>query len=118
MELRRTLLVLAGAASVTAILSLPAMAADPIKMGLLEDVSGDLALMGMPKLHGAQLAVDELLADGFRDGVCQARRGAGAGIMAGMHGCPRKGFPGRIVQRSAPGFAMIRNAHGLEQRSW
>jgi len=60
MELRRTLLVLAGAASVTAILSLPAMAADPIKMGLLEDVSGDLALMGMPKLHGAQLAVEEI----------------------------------------------------------
>jgi urea ABC transporter substrate-binding protein len=60
MELRRTLLVLAGAASVTAMLSLPAMAADPIKMGLLEDVSGDLALMGMPKLHGAQLAVEEI----------------------------------------------------------
>src|SRR5688572_6594210 len=60
MELRRTLRVLAGAASVTAMLSLPAMAADPIKMGLLEDVSGDLALMGMPKLHGAQLAVEEI----------------------------------------------------------
>ena len=60
MELRRTLLVLAGAVSVTAMLSLPAMAADPIKMGLLEDVSGDLALMGMPKLHGAQLAVEEI----------------------------------------------------------
>jgi branched-chain amino acid transport system substrate-binding protein len=60
MEFRRTLLVLAGAASVTAMLSLPAMAADPIKMGLLEDVSGDLALMGMPKLHGAQLAVEEI----------------------------------------------------------
>lgn len=60
MELRRSLLVLAGAASVAAMLAAPALAADPIKMGLLEDVSGDLALMGMPKLHGAQLAVEEI----------------------------------------------------------
>ena len=38
----------------------PAMAADPIKIGLLEDVSGDLALIGMPKLHGSELAVEEI----------------------------------------------------------
>ncbi|MBF5007137.1 urea ABC transporter substrate-binding protein [Diaphorobacter caeni] len=36
------------------------MAADPIKIGLLEDVSGDLALIGMPKLHGSELAVEEI----------------------------------------------------------
>src|SRR6185312_14656603 len=36
-------------------------AADPpLKVGLLEDVSGDLALMGMPKLHGSELAVEEI----------------------------------------------------------
>ena len=35
-------------------------AADPLKIGLLEDVSGDLALMGMPKLHGSELAVEEI----------------------------------------------------------
>lgn len=38
----------------------PALAADPIKIGLLEDVSGDLALMGKPKLNGSQLAVEEI----------------------------------------------------------
>jgi branched-chain amino acid transport system substrate-binding protein len=32
----------------------------PLKVGLLEDVSGDLAFMGMPKLHGSQLAVEEI----------------------------------------------------------
>ena len=32
----------------------------PLKIGLLEDVSGDLAFMGMPKLHGSQLAVEEI----------------------------------------------------------
>ena len=38
-----------------------AQAADPpLKVGLLEDVSGDLAFMGMPKLHGSQLAVEEI----------------------------------------------------------
>lgn len=37
-----------------------AVAADPLKIGLLEDVSGDLAFMGMPKLHGSQLAVEEI----------------------------------------------------------
>lgn len=37
-----------------------AQAADPIKIGLMEDVSGDLAVMGLPKLHGSQLAVEEI----------------------------------------------------------
>ncbi|MBR1187331.1 urea ABC transporter substrate-binding protein [Bradyrhizobium sp. AUGA SZCCT0160] len=32
----------------------------PLKVGLLEDVSGDLAFMGMPKLRGSQLAVEEI----------------------------------------------------------
>jgi len=38
----------------------PVQAADPIKIGLLEDVSGDLAVLGIPKLHGSQLAVEEI----------------------------------------------------------
>ena len=43
----------------------PAKAAGaPIKIGLLEDVSGDLAAIGLPKLHGSQLAVDEVNAAG------------------------------------------------------
>src|SRR3984957_15048504 len=37
-----------------------AQAAEPLKVGLLEDVSGDLALFGIPKLHGSQLAVEEI----------------------------------------------------------
>ena len=37
----------------------PAFAAD-LKIGLLEDVSGDLALMGKPKLNGSLLAVEEI----------------------------------------------------------
>jgi urea ABC transporter substrate-binding protein len=41
-----------------------ALGADPIKIGLLEDVSGDLALYGLPKLHGSQLAVEEINAKG------------------------------------------------------
>ena len=39
-------------------------AAAPIKVGLLEDVSGDLAMFGIPKLHGSQLAVEEVNAGG------------------------------------------------------
>ena len=41
-----------------------AEAATPIKIGLLEDTSGDLALFGIPKLHGSQLAVEEVNAAG------------------------------------------------------
>ena len=37
-----------------------ALAADTIKIGLLEDISGDLALIGKPKLNGSQLAVEEI----------------------------------------------------------
>jgi len=37
-----------------------AIGADPIKVGLLEDVSGDLALFGKPKLNGSLLAVEEI----------------------------------------------------------
>lgn len=42
----------------------PASAADPIKIGLMEDISGDLAVLGLPKLHGSQLAVEEINAAG------------------------------------------------------
>lgn len=41
-----------------------ASAADPIKIGLLEDVSGDLGVIGIPKLHGSELAVKEINAEG------------------------------------------------------
>ena len=58
---------LAGSAALSS-LALPWVrrsdAAAPIKVGLLEDVSGDLAMFGIPKLHGSQLAVEEVNAGG------------------------------------------------------
>jgi branched-chain amino acid transport system substrate-binding protein len=54
---------LAGIAAFTAF---PAYAQDqpPIKIGLLEDQSGEIAIFTMPKVHGAQLAVEEINAAG------------------------------------------------------
>nr|WP_244493502.1 MULTISPECIES: urea ABC transporter substrate-binding protein [Aureimonas] len=49
-----TLLLLSGAA----------FAADPIKLGVLEDQSGDFAVATIGKLHGIQLATDEINAAG------------------------------------------------------
>ena len=44
----------------------PAKADDkpPLKVGVLEDHSGDIAIFTMPKVHGAHLAVDEINAAG------------------------------------------------------
>jgi len=41
-----------------------ASAADPVKIGLLEDASGNFALATIPKIHATQLAVDEINAKG------------------------------------------------------
>jgi len=60
MKLRTRLSIIAGALSVTAALTGPTFAADPIKIGLLEDISGDLAVLGKPKLNGSLLAVEEI----------------------------------------------------------
>ena len=60
MTLRNALLSL----GCTLALATSAMAADPLKIGLMEDVSGDLAVLGKPKLNGSLLregCVDELL---------------------------------------------------------
>lgn len=59
MKLRNTVLSVACAVTVAAF-SGSALAADTLKVGLLEDVSGDLAFMGKPKLNGSQLAVEEI----------------------------------------------------------
>lgn len=53
-----------AALAAAAAMAVPALAADPIKIGLLEDVSGDLGVIGIPKLHGSQLAAEEINADG------------------------------------------------------
>ncbi len=55
---------LAGALALGTMLSGAAYAQDPLKIGLLEDVSGDLAVIGQPKLHGSELAVEEINAEG------------------------------------------------------
>ena len=50
-----------GALAALAMLSAASVAAkDKISIGLLEDVSGDIALMGAPKLNGTMLAVEEI----------------------------------------------------------
>lgn len=41
-----------------------ARAADPIRLGVLEDQSGDFALATIGKVHGIQLATDEINAKG------------------------------------------------------
>jgi urea ABC transporter substrate-binding protein len=43
---------------------LPAQAADPIKLGVLEDQSGDFAIATIGKVHGIELATDEINAAG------------------------------------------------------
>lgn len=60
MKLKKSFLALAGALCAASLASGAAVAADPIKIGLLEDVSGDLGLLGKPKLNGSLLAVEEI----------------------------------------------------------
>lgn len=54
---------LVGTGSVLALPRSPARAAassGPLKIGLLEDRTGDLVLYGLPKTHAVQLAIDEI----------------------------------------------------------
>ncbi len=60
MTLRTSTCALACMLALAALPVTPALAAEPIKVGLMEDISGDLAFMGLPKLHGAQLATEEI----------------------------------------------------------
>ena len=39
-------------------------AADPVKLGLLEDQSGNFSLAVIPKIHATKLAIDEINAKG------------------------------------------------------
>lgn len=56
---------LAAALLAGASLAAPAArAADPIKLGVLEDQSGDFAVATIGKVHGIQLAADEINAEG------------------------------------------------------
>ncbi len=60
MNLRRKLLAMAGVFAASTMVAGGALAAEKLKIGLLEDVSGDLALLGKPKLNGSLLAVEEI----------------------------------------------------------
>ena len=53
-----------GAAMAAMMMTFTAQAADPIKLGVLEDQSGDFALATIGKVHGIQLATDEINAAG------------------------------------------------------
>ena len=57
---RKSMFLSSATALALGALCAPAFAADPIKLGLIEDISGDLATYGIPKLHGSLLAVDEI----------------------------------------------------------
>ena len=60
MRLRNIFIGALGALALALCVERAAIGADPIKVGLLEDVSGDLALFGKPKLNGSLLAVEEI----------------------------------------------------------
>jgi urea ABC transporter substrate-binding protein len=55
---------LAALLAATTLLSTAALAAGPIKLGVLEDQSGDFAIATIGKVHGIQLATDEINAKG------------------------------------------------------
>lgn len=60
MKLRTSIAVIASFLAIVALPTTSVHAADTIKIGLMEDVSGDLALLGKPKLNGSLLAVEEI----------------------------------------------------------
>ncbi len=66
-HLARATRLLGGAAAI-ALLTVPALAQDPIRIGVLEDQSGDFAAATMVKVHAIQLAAEEINAAGGIDG--------------------------------------------------
>lgn len=55
---------IAIACALTLPVSMAVMAAEPVKLGLLEDQSGNFSLAVIPKIHATQLAVEEINANG------------------------------------------------------
>ncbi len=68
MNRKRRLIAAALAGSSFALLALPSVAQDPIRIGVLEDQSGDFAAATMVKVHAIQLAAEEINAAGGIDG--------------------------------------------------
>ena len=54
----------AAVAAAIAAITTPAIGADPVKIGLLEDQSGNFAIAVIPKIQATQLAVEEINAKG------------------------------------------------------
>jgi len=77
---RRTVLVTAGAAAATVALARPsivrAASEKSVKIGFIEDQSGNLSIYGIQKLHAAQLAVQEI-----NDGYTLAGGPVGMGVL-------------------------------------
>jgi branched-chain amino acid transport system substrate-binding protein len=65
---KRRLLTATLASTSLALLAGPALADDPIKIGVLEDQSGDFAAATMVKVHAIQLAAEEINEAGGIDG--------------------------------------------------
>ncbi len=90
---RRRLLQGAVAAGITASSlavfsrSVQAKSTEPIKIGLLEDQSGNIALYALPKLHAAQLAIKEI-----NDGFTLISGPTGFGGTAAPDGAYKGGF--------------------------
>ena len=60
----RTAVGIAAIAAAIAGFTTPAVGADPVKIGLLEDQSGNFAIAVIPKIQATQLAVEEINAKG------------------------------------------------------
>ena len=77
---RRVMLKTAGAAAAVAALARPAIvraaSQTPVKIGFIEDESGNLSIYGIQKLHAARLAVQEI-----NDGFTLAGGPVGMGVL-------------------------------------
>ncbi len=60
----RKLFAVSAAVGALSLSSLPAFCADPIKLGLLEDESGNFAIAVVPKIYAVKLAIEEINAKG------------------------------------------------------
>ncbi|HTW25804.1 MAG TPA: ABC transporter substrate-binding protein [Acetobacteraceae bacterium] len=80
---RRTLMQGAALAAAGTVLARPAIVraaeANPVKIGFIEDQSGNLSIYGIQKLHAARLAVQEI-----NDGLTLAGGPVGTGVLGTM----------------------------------
>ena len=63
-RMSRLMMAMAAAAFILLGIQIAAEAQESVKIGFIEDYSGDIAIYGIQKLHAAQLAVKEIN-DGF-----------------------------------------------------